>query len=172
MLQARGDKSSQAILGLTEVERAVKDMRAYLYGIGGVSQYLKSLTDASFREQREPDGTPWEALNYRYWKWKWRTQARRKARGAAVSMDILRLYDRLIRSVGVQKAPDERNTLIFGPSDPKGAWMQQNPVNRGRTAGPDGVPARPFLYLTDSNCERLTEMAAQFIGGRWDGASR
>ena len=101
---------------------------------------LKTLIQATFEEQRDPWGRPWQQLNTS-------TVDIRTRRGNPSTEILLDSYD-LYSSIEKQATDDYGEVTFDGTEDY--AWVQQfgNPVNKifGGVAAP--IPARPFLPLT------------------------
>lgn len=108
---------------------------------------LKTLIQATFEEQRDPWGRPWQELNTS-------TVDIRTRRGNASTEILLDSYN-LYNSIEAQST-DEYGEVQFDGTDDY-AWVQQfgNPVNKifGGPVAP--IPARPFLPLTGSS-QRLS----------------
>lgn len=133
-----------------------------------IRTYLARRAERAILGEQEPDGTPFEALSLSYANWR-----RRKGYMVGGKVTILRMGaayrgrgpNQLFRSLrpgasmNISTLDTKRSggvaehVLTYGTSDPVGALMQKDPVPGGPVSELHGVPARPFLYMTDSDCD-------------------
>ncbi len=167
MLVAYVDPESEAIKRmdvLLEKLRNALPKRA----LPSLLTHLTRRSERAILGEREPDGTPFEALAPSYASWR-----RRKGYTIGGKVTMLRMGaayrgrapNQLFRSLRPGASMNistldtkhsgsvAEHVLTYGTSDPVGALMQKDPVPGGPISELRGVPARPFLYMTDSDCD-------------------
>lgn len=112
---------------LERLLEAGEDLSPALQDIG---EYLQLSHDDRFRDQVDPDGTPWAPLSPRY--------RRRKRRNA----DKILVLDGFLRDL--LRYQEDGQTLEFGTDRPYGATHQFGDPDRN-------IPARPFLGISDDD---------------------
>ena len=132
---------SDAVLrqALGRLAAAGGNMRLAFLDMG---EHLLISHDRRFREQVDPDGTPWEALSERYRKRKKRNKDR-----------ILYLDGYLADHLRYQASPDH---LAFGTNRVYGATQHFGDADRG-------IPARPWLGLSAADEAALLAIAARHL---------
>lgn len=167
MLVAHVDPESEAIKRLDVLLEKLRNALPQRV-LPSLSAHLARRAERAILGEQEPDGTPFEALAPSYASWR-----RRKGYTIGGKVTMLRMGaayrgrspNQLFRSLrpgasmNISTLDTKRSggvvehVLTYGTSDPVGALMQKDPVPGGPISELSGVPARPFLYMTDSDCD-------------------
>ncbi len=130
---------------LNELVRRGSNLKPVFADIG---EMLIVSHDERFREQKAPDGAPWEPLSSSYKK-------RKKTNKDA----ILKLNDHLGRELGYIATGSD---LFFGTPYEYGALHQFGGTSDMKP-GPAAVPARPWLGVTDEDRDVIAQMLGDFL---------
>lgn len=125
-----------ALQGLID---AGADMKTAFSDIG---EYLRLAHDDRFEAQESPDGTPWEPLNPKY--------AARKKKNA----DKILILDEFLRDTLAYEA--DADGVEFGSNRIYAATHQFGADDRG-------IPARPFLGISDDDEAEILEILRDFL---------
>lgn len=138
-----------------KVHRTISDPTGTLRIIG---QYITEVIKQSFDNQASPEGVGWSPLtpSTRAWKSKHRYSSKALIRTG-----------KLKRSVGFTIIG--RTAVFAGAADDKAPWHQfgTNIGGSARSGGHRvGVPARPFIGLSDAHEARIQRLVEKWIQGR------
>lgn len=143
---------------LREAEQRAGDLFPLMDAIAGV---MERRAQASFEEQRAPDGTPWTP----------------SGRARATGQLTLVLSGQLLRSITSGATADEAfagSNLIYAGVHQSGAVIRAKGGGKLAFTAPDGrlvfadqvtIPARPFLGLAEEDRATIIDLAADFITG-------
>ncbi len=144
-------EDSQVGAQLAELVARLGDIRTPLQDI---AEYLLQSTDARFRQQVGPDGTPWAPLSP--------TTLARK-RGSRILRDSGTLQDTLRYQVS-------DNELALGTDRPYGAVHQfgqaqgkSGKTSRGSPIPWGDIPARPYLGLSSEDETEVLQIVADYL---------
>lgn len=143
------DIDDRALLrGLARLRAQMGNLTPVFADIG---EYLIRETDNRFRDQKAPDGSPWQDLKPATWK-------RKKNR------KILTERTRLRGSLAYQAGPDR---VEVGTNVVYGAIHQfGGKAGRGGSAE---IPTRPFLGINDADRREIGEIVQDYLRRAWGG---
>lgn len=118
-----------------------------------VGNYLIRVHRQRFSDQVDPDGNPWAALDPEYA----RSKRKQKSRGANLIL-VLNAY--LANHFRYQYSDGD---LFFGSDREYAATHQFGAPARG-------IPARPFLGISDDNQEHIIGIFNRYLRDAWDGS--
>lgn len=133
---------------LPELVERMGDKTAFHRAIG---EHLLNRAHDRFRDQRAPDGTPWQPLS------PVTIAAREKARPGA-PLTILRMWGDFYSSFNIRVGPEE---VRIGTPAVQGAIQHfGGPAGRGLKVM---IPARPILGLEKDDPEEIVETAKDWL---------
>jgi phage virion morphogenesis protein len=128
------------------INSAIKEWTDLTPHMRAIGDYLESITDERFDNQRAPNGRRWAALSPRYAKRKAKDPRKKKGAG------ILVLTSRMRKDI---KKKATKNSVELGIKDGASNETKKKAAAHNYGAPKRNIPARPFIGLTNDDRKEI-----------------